>query len=571
MSTPTVSQFIDLLRRSGLIEPNKLDQVLAELDADATDAQLDDVKYVSSQFVKRYFLTVWHVRQLLKGRYRGFFLRQYKILGHLGSGGMSTVYLAEHTLMKRRVAIKVLPRKRLEKSIYLERFVREAQAIASLDHPNIVRAYDFDNEGDIHYIVMEYFQGENLQKIVEKAGKVPFPRIVNTLRQIADALAHAHEIGIVHRDVKPSNILVNTQGEAKILDLGLALLDEKMFEGRITHIQEDTILGTADYLAPEQALDSHKVDARADIYALGGVLYFCLTGHPPFPEGSVSKRLLAHQQKQPQNILIDRPDAPADLVNLCKKMMSKNPDDRQKDAMEVARDFEDWLIEHGYSEPSEFTLPALSPAVHTKQGRNNPLKDSVATRLANQGKLIQLLHQMDTQEAQKSNAGPIGSESDFSILGEEVQINLLDSAHGSSFFSQDGSSSPANSSLGSQSPDAPYDDPILHALNDIERERSRQRHQEGVKHSGKHSGLREKRFETEAAPKTTDPQRAKENTGLKTAFSKTSPEAEEQDAAWYRQVPIWFWTLFLSGYAAAIFFAGILVTLLFVIMRSSGE
>ena len=261
----SVSQFLDVLRRSGLVDSVKLDEALASIEAESSEAQLDDVQYVSSQLVQRYLLTVWHVRQLLKGRYKGFFLRQYKILGHLGSGGMSSVYLAEHSLMQRRVAVKVLPRKRLEKSIYLERFIREAQAIASLDHPNIVRAYDIDHEGDVHYIVMEYFPGENLQKIVETERKIPFPRIVNILRQVADALAHAHEVGVIHRDVKPSNILVNGQGEAKILDLGLALLDERLFEGRITHIQEDTILGTADYLAPEQALDSHKVDARADI------------------------------------------------------------------------------------------------------------------------------------------------------------------------------------------------------------------------------------------------------------------------------------------------------------------
>ena len=314
----SVANFLELLRRSNLVEPASLDQALAEIESESTEKQLDDIEYVSGQLVARYLITAWHARQLFKERYKGFFLRQYKILGHLGTGGMSSVYLAEHRLMQRRVAIKILPRKRLAKSIYLERFVREAQAIASLDHPNVVRAYDIDHEGDLHYIVMEYFDGKNLQNLIEKEGKPPFARIVNILRQAADALAHAHEVGVIHRDVKPSNILVNETGDVKILDLGLALLDDKLFEGRITHIQEDTILGTADYLAPEQALDSHRVDARADVYGLGGVLYFCLTGHPPFPDGTVSQRLLAHQTKEPPSILIDRPDTPDDLVNLCK-------------------------------------------------------------------------------------------------------------------------------------------------------------------------------------------------------------------------------------------------------------
>ncbi len=551
----SVAQFLDLLRRSGLVEAQRLDDALAEIDAEADAEQLDDVQYVSSQLIKRYILTVWHARQLLKGRYKGFFLRQYKILGHLGSGGMSTVYLAEHSLMQRRVAVKVLPRKRREKSIYLERFVREAQAIASLDHPNIVRAYDFDHEGDIHYIVMEYFPGSNLQEIIEKEGKIPFSRIVNILRQVADALAHAHEIGVVHRDVKPSNILVNTQGDTKILDLGLALLDEKLYEGRITHIQENTILGTADYVAPEQAIDSHNVDARADIYALGGVLYFCLTGHPPFPDGSVSKRLLAHQQREPASILIDRPDAPGDLVDICRKMMSKRPDDRHQSAMDVAQDLENWLIEHGYAEPTEFISPALSNFHQSRTGRANSLTDSTAMRVAQQGKLLQLLHKMDAQDAQRSNAEPVGSESDFSILGEEANINLLDSTHGSSLMPLSGPGKSVSPSAGG---DPAYDDPILHALNEIERERSRRRQDE--------------RIPPQTRSPTSKPSPSpQKTTSLLAKPTASQPRMESFEFPWYRSVPVWFWTLFISGYAAAIFLAGILAALLVLLTNSSAD
>lgn len=559
----SVGQFLELLRRSGLVESQRLDEALAEIESEAAEEQLDDVRYVSSQLVKRYLLTVWHVRQLLKGRYKGFFLRQYKILGHLGSGGMSTVYLAEHSLMQRRVAVKVLPRKRREKSIYLERFIREAQAIASLDHPNIVRAYDFDQEGDIHYIVMEYFPGSNLQEIIEKEGKIPFSRIVNILRQVADALAHAHEIGVVHRDVKPSNILVNTQGDAKILDLGLALLDEKLYEGRITHIQENTILGTADYVAPEQAIDSHNVDARADIYALGGVLYFCLTGHPPFPDGSVSRRLLAHQQREPASILIDRPETPEDLVNICKKMMSKKPEERQQSAMDVATDLENWLIEHGYAEPTEFISPALSAFHQSRIGRAGSLSDSSAMRLAQQGRLLQLLHQMDAQEAQRSSAEPVGSESDFSILGEEANVNLLDSTHGSGLIPQAGFSAPGHSAASSAGGDAPYDDPILHALNEIERERAQRRQEE--------RGHPQSR---PASAKATSPAPAASKDVFKASslLSKPDPQVGPgTDSVWYRHVPVWFWTLFISGYAAAIFLAGILAALLFLLTNTVTE
>ncbi|MDR2705967.1 MAG: serine/threonine protein kinase [Planctomycetaceae bacterium] len=531
----SVAQFLDLLRRSGLVDSVKLDEALASIESEATEGQLDDVQYVASALVKRYLLTVWQVKQLLKKRYRGFFLRQYKILGHLGSGGMSSVYLAEHTLMQRRVAVKVLPRKRLEKSIYLERFIREAQAIASLDHPNIVRAYDIDHEGDLHYIVMEYFPGENLQKIIEKEGKITFARIVNILRQASDALAYAHAVGVIHRDVKPSNILVNAQGEVKILDLGLALLDERLYEGRITHIQEETILGTADYLAPEQALDSHKVDARADIYSLGGVLYFCLTGHPPFPDGSVSKRLLAHQQKEPPSILVDRPDAPEDLILLCQKMMSKRPENRQQSAAEVTRDFENWLIKYGYAEASEFSLPNFSAFSSWKT--DNRFPDSATN--TQHGKLLQLLHQMDAQEARKSHAESVGHDSDFSILGEEVHVNLLDSIHGSSMFSQTSYSDSSQSSVGEQQE---YKDSTLHTLNEIEKTRARLRRQNTAR--------------TSPNPPTTPSTKST----TKVEVSETKPK--QGIDVWYRQVPVWFWTLFLSGYAAAIFLAGILATLL---------
>ncbi len=542
----TVAHYLDLLRRSGLVDPTKLDETLAQIESEATEQQLDDVEYVSGQMIARYLITAWHARQLLKGRYKGFFLRQYRILGHLGTGGMSSVYLGEHTLMQRRVAIKVLPRKRLAKSIYLERFIREAQAIAQLDHPNIVRAYDIDHEGDLHYIVMEYFNGENLQKLVEKEGKLPFARVVNILRQTADALAHAHDVGVIHRDVKPSNILVNEQGEAKILDLGLALLDEKLFEGRITHIAEDTILGTADYLAPEQAIDSHHVDARADIYGLGGVLYFCLTGHPPFPEGSVSKRLLAHQQKEPPSIRIDRPDTPDDLVNLCKKMMQKRPEDRHQTAADVAHDLEMWLIEHGYAEPSDLSVSSIH-LLSRHHEQSSPLSRSATVKAFQQGKLLQLLHQMDVQESQRSDAGVGASESDFAILGGEVKIDLLDSTAGSSIISKSGA---GVRPLVPATPPGEFDDPMLHALNEIERERSLVRREAAKKNPAM------------ATPRSANAPRQPAPVAEKTV----KPVAPI--LPWYRQVPVWFWTLFLSGYAAAIFLAGILFTLL--VLMSTG-
>jgi serine/threonine protein kinase len=518
----TVLSFLDVLRRSGLVESAKLDEVLALIESQASAEQLEDPTFIAGQLVHHYALTAWQSRQLLKGRYKGFFLRQYKILGLLGSGGMSSVYLAEHIMMQRRVAVKVLPRKRLEKAIYLERFIREAQAIAALDHPHIIRAYDFDHEGDIHYIIMEYFPGENLQTIVDHDKKVSFPRIVNILRQTADALTHAHAVGVIHRDVKPSNILVNKQGEIKVLDLGLALLDEQVYEGRISQIPEDTILGTADYLAPEQALDSHKVDARADIYALGGVLYFCLTGHPPFPEGSVSKRLLDHQQSEPASILIDRPDAPEDLVALCKKMMSKNPDHRQQSAKEVVHDFEDWLVRNGYAEEEEFADSGSGTGKFRVRIKTQKIENSNSLQLS-----------------QRESADPADEHIETSVL--EDNVNLFGGSEaGSALISLSESSAQRRIEGG--------EDSTLAQLNDVDRERTM-------------------RFRRESARPLAERVLPKKTPLAETQLMSTiPPDHPQQVTDWYRYVPVWFWTLFFSGYVAAVFFAGILAALLMVFL-----
>ena len=354
MTQITAPIFLEYLQRSCLLDERKFNVAKSKLREEIGPEKMLHLDAVTSWLVSQNYVTEWQVRQLLKKRYKGFFLRQYKILSHIGTGGMSTVYLAEHCVMQRQVAIKVLPKKKLEKSVYLERFIREAQTIASLDHPNIVRAYDIDQEDDVHYIVMEHFHGRNLQEVVSQDGVMPFEMAADYIRQAALALEYAHQAGVVHRDVKPGNVLVNNQGLVKVLDLGLALFNEHRFDGQLTLVQDDNILGTADFLAPEQAIDSHNVDARADIYGLGGVLYFCLTGHPPFPTGTIPQRLLAHQHDEPQSIFVDRPEAPDSLVQLCKKMMAKKKEHRQQTAIEVVADMQDWLIGNGFADEMDF-------------------------------------------------------------------------------------------------------------------------------------------------------------------------------------------------------------------------
>jgi len=347
MAKPTVDTFLDLVRRSALIEPDQLNAALRELKAQ-TDGRLPtDVDVVAEKLIDAELLTRWQCERLMEGRHKGFFLKKYKLLDHLGSGGMSTVYLAEHVLMQRRVAIKILPKNRVQDSSYLARFHREAQAAASLDHRNIVRAYDVDNENEVHFLVMEYVEGRDLSQLVKQDGPLDYAEAADYIRQGAEGLAHAHQSGLIHRDVKPANLLVDQKNVVKVLDLGLARFTDED-RASLTVAYDENVLGTADYLAPEQALDSHGVDARADIYSLGCSLYYLLTGHPPFPEGTLPQRLIAHQKEPPPSILEDRPDAPEDLIEICMRMMAKKPKHRYQTAGEVAEALFGWLTLHGH-------------------------------------------------------------------------------------------------------------------------------------------------------------------------------------------------------------------------------
>jgi serine/threonine-protein kinase len=247
--------------------------------------------------------------------------------------------------MKRKVAIKVLPQNRVQDATYLERFRIEARAAARLDDPNIVRVYDIDQSGDTHYIVMEYVDGQDLHVLVKERGPLPYEKAADYIAQVARGLSHAHQMNLVHRDIKPANCLLDKNDVVKLLDMGLArLIDD---EASLTIDNNENVLGTADYLAPEQALNSHKADARADIYSLGCTLYFLLTGHPPFPDGTISERLLKHQVEQAPSIFKDRPDAPSVLVNICNRMMAKRPDERYQSGGEVTDRLAEWLKDRG--------------------------------------------------------------------------------------------------------------------------------------------------------------------------------------------------------------------------------
>lgn len=333
---------MQLLQLSGLVDVEKLPPLLAKLTAEFKGKLPDDPAAIASKLVDLDVITLWQSGLLLDGKYKGFMLGKYRLLQLLGSGGMSSVYLGMHTVMNKKVAIKVLPKSKVEDSSYLARFINEARAAALVQHPNIVQSHDIDSAGNTHYIVMDYVAGTNLQTLVKENGVLDYETAADFMAQAAEGLHFAHENGLVHRDIKPANLLVDANKMVRVLDLGLALFSDE--DASLTREHDENVLGTADYLAPEQAFDSHRVDRRADIYSLGCTLYFLLTGHPPFPEGTLPQRLMKHQTQTPPSIYEDRPDAPAGLVNICMRMMAKTPDARYQTAADVAQELSSFMV-----------------------------------------------------------------------------------------------------------------------------------------------------------------------------------------------------------------------------------
>ncbi|HMO37409.1 MAG TPA: serine/threonine-protein kinase, partial [Gemmatales bacterium] len=291
MAAPTKgTDLLELVRKSGLLDQPKIDGYVTNLQQEGSVDE--DPAKLASRMVKDGLITVFQARQMLRGRYRGFFLGKYKVLEPIGSGGMADVYLCEHITMKHKVAIKILPIEKLKDPSLLGRFKREAQAIAALNHPNVVRAFDLDNEGNLHYLVTEYVDGCNLQDFIKKNGPMAPERAANCIAQAAAGLQHIQEADLVHRDIKPGNLLLDRSGVVKLLDLGLARFSDIERQDNLTRDFDDgRVLGTADYIAPEQGIKGSDVDIRADIYSLGATFYFLIKGEAPFEGASVTQKL----------------------------------------------------------------------------------------------------------------------------------------------------------------------------------------------------------------------------------------------------------------------------------------
>lgn len=300
---------------------------------------------------------------------------RYKIGKFLGSGGMGVVFQAEHRLMDRIVALKLLHRDLMRNPRVLQRFRQEVKAAARLTHPNIVTAYDADHAGDYHFLVMEYVDGVSLDRLVAKSGPLEPAYACYFVRQAAKGLAHAYQAGMVHRDIKPQNLMLTRKGQVKILDFGLARLasesreeiraassDEAIPAGEVsvelTHLGD--VMGTPDYMAPEQAVDPHQADIRADIYSLGCTLYMLLTGKTPFGYGSAQTKMQSKQFAEPRPITELRADLPPGLVAVLNKMTAFDPRNRYQTPAEVVKVLAPFARPTPYSKTAP--IPAAPPA-----------------------------------------------------------------------------------------------------------------------------------------------------------------------------------------------------------------
>jgi serine/threonine protein kinase/WD40 repeat protein len=375
-----LDDFMRVLTDSGLMEQDELDAFIGSLPM---DSRPENGKQLAQELHRCKKLTRFQVQAVYQGKTRGLVVGNYVVLDKLGEGGMGQVYKARHKRMDRVVALKVLPAAATKSPESVKRFQREVKAAAKLTHPNIVTAYDADEHRGVYFLVMEYVEGKDLAGFVREKGPLPVKQAVDCIVQAAEGLEYAHKQGIVHRDIKPHNLLLDKSGTVKILDMGLARLDEQM------HKQADddgltrsgAVMGTLDYMSPEQAMDTKTADARADIYSLGCTLHFLLTGRPPYEGDSLAAKIVAHRTQPVPSLRAKRKDVSEALDAVFQKMLAKKADARQASASEVVENLSRVVL--ATSESDAFDLgngssqqkPALSADSSAEAIEFTPLDD----------------------------------------------------------------------------------------------------------------------------------------------------------------------------------------------------
>jgi serine/threonine protein kinase/Leucine-rich repeat (LRR) protein len=323
----TPRALIEGLSLSGLLPPTDVKELVRSHPPESSS-----VEEMARSLVDSKKLTAYQVSLLCEGRWKGLVLAEYTILNRIGAGGMGQVFLAVHRRMDRIVALKVLPKETTASADAIRRFHHEVKAAAKLSHANIVTAHDAGEQEGVHYLVMEYIEGTDLSRLVKEQGPLPVDKATDCILQAARGLEYAHRRGIIHRDIKPGNLLMNTEGVVKVLDMGLArmqLLSEGGGDASPSEItRTGTVMGTADYTAPEQSVDAASVDRRADVYSLGCTLYFLLTGKPVYSGGNSMQRFLAHRESPIPSLRAARPEVTEALDRVFQRMVAKKPEDR---------------------------------------------------------------------------------------------------------------------------------------------------------------------------------------------------------------------------------------------------
>ncbi len=333
MTIGSTDSLVATLRASPLLDRSQLEELTHELQP-----RFPNPRDLVRELIQRGWLTPYQVNQLGQGRGQDLQRGAYVLLERLGAGGMGEVFKARHQNLHRIVALKLIRKELVANTEAVRRFQREIRAAAQLDHPNLVRAFDADSDGDAQFLVMEYVEGTDLARLVKETGPLPLAQACECIRQAALALQHAADKGLIHRDIKPSNLLLTPDGVLKVLDMGLARLNRTAVAGESvsTLTQEGSLVGTPDYIAPEQAFGAPDVDIRADLYSLGCTLYFLLTGRPPFPGRNLAVKLVQHQLEEPVPVEQLRPDVPPELVAVVRKLLAKRPAERYQTPADLA-------------------------------------------------------------------------------------------------------------------------------------------------------------------------------------------------------------------------------------------
>jgi serine/threonine-protein kinase len=344
MAAESTTAFLDQLRESELLAPGQLEEI-----SSLPEAQNADVRPLARRLFQRGWLTRYQINQIAQGRAKDLIIGPYVLLDRIGEGGMGQVFKARHRHMNRLVALKLIRKERLSNPAAVRRFFQEVQAAAHLSHPNIVIAFDAGLAGQTPFFAMEYVEGIDLGRLLKESGPLPVPQACDYIRQAAVGLQHAHERGLVHRDIKPHNLLVTrptSSGETgtttagggavvKILDMGLARLQGPT-DGESGVTKDGVVIGTPDYLAPEQAANARTVDIRSDLYSLGCTFYHLLTGRPPFRGTTVMEVLIQHQMEPPAPIEAMRSDVPPAVAQIVARLLLKKPEARFQTPAELA-------------------------------------------------------------------------------------------------------------------------------------------------------------------------------------------------------------------------------------------